>query len=68
MNATLAAVRARVVDQGEAANRKDGPFVTAVRRGPFIGAVKLNLEVEAEVARGLLRDRCRGRPRQRRAS
>ena len=36
MNATLAAVRARVVDQGEAANRKDGLFVTALLRGPLI--------------------------------
>jgi hypothetical protein len=36
MNASLVAVRARVVDQGEAAYRKDGSFVIAVRRGPFI--------------------------------
>jgi hypothetical protein len=33
MNATLAAVRTRVVDQGEPANRKDGLLITAVRRG-----------------------------------
>ena len=34
MNATLAAVRARVADQGEAANCEDRPVVTPARRHP----------------------------------